>query len=135
MLFESNANFLEGRVSRVRRWKFVITHIDNVGDETTQIGGGRTASKAANSGGTSVDGTDEFGDDLLGAGVVHTVVELGNDGVGRAAEGVEGVLDVGDGPLFNDPGNGSGEGHCTGGEDSEDGRETHGEEAWEGYFG
>jgi hypothetical protein len=37
-------------------------------------------------------------------------------------EVVEGVLNVGGGPL----GNSSGEGHGSGSEDSEDGRETHG---------
>ena len=48
-----------------------------------------------------------------------------------SAEVVEDVLDVGGvGSL----GDGTSEGHSTGSEDSEDSRETHGEDAWEGYL-
>jgi len=128
MPVKSDANFLQGRVSEMRSWKLAIsTHGDNLGNEASECGGSRAASKSTNGGVASANGLDKLGDDVLGTGVVHAIVELGNDGVGRAAEGIEGVLDVGDGPPHGDSGNSGGEGGSTGSEDSKDGRETHGE--------
>ena len=57
-----------------------------------------------------------------------TIVELGKDGVTLVAEGGHSVLDIGDAPLRNDIWDSPSEGHSTGGEDSEDGKETHGGE-------
>jgi len=128
MPVKSDANFLQGRVSEMRPWKLAIsTHGDNLGNEASECGGSRAASKSTNGGVASANGLDKLGDDVLRAGVVHAVIELGNDGVGRAAEGIEGVLDVGDGPPHGNSGNGGGKGGSTGSEDSKDGRETHGE--------
>jgi len=158
MTIKTGVDFLEGCVSELCPWKLAITHGDNASDERSERRASRTAgTKTTEGGGTSLDGSDELVDNVVGAAVVHAAIELGNDGVGRLAEDVEGVLDFGDGPLLRVDGpildgpvlhgpvldgillvglgNGGGEGHSTGSEDSEDGRETHDGEAWEGYFG
>ena len=136
MIVETDTGFLQGRVStKVWPRKLAITHDNNVSDEANQRGGSKTTSKTIKGGGTNVDCSGELDDGVLGAGVVVAIVELGNDYVDRAGEDLEDVLDLGDGSLADDIRDSAGEGHSTGGEDSEDGRETHGEEAWEGYFG
>ena len=72
-----------------------------------------------------VDGIDDLEDNLVGAVVVTTGVELGEESVALGTEVVEDGLQVSVRPL----GDGTGQGQRTGGEDSEDSRETHGEDA------
>ena len=90
---------------------------------------GHTTRMIADGAGTNVDGSDKLGRDILGALVVPAATELGEDGVALVAERVEGTDDVVVGPLRDNFGDGAGEGHNTSSEDSEDGGETHGEEA------
>jgi len=81
------------------------------------------------SAGARINGSSELDGDILRALVVPAVGELGEDAVALVAERVEGLGDIAVGPLRDDFGDGAGERHDTSSEDSEDGGETHGEEA------
>ena len=125
---KTDSDFLEQRVSKVKSWKLANTYGGNFGNDVGDRRATKTTSKATEGGGTSVDGNDELNGNRIRALVVVAVVELGNDRVALLAEVGEGLLDVGVGPLGDDLGDSASEGHGTGSEDSEDGRETHGEE-------
>ena len=131
MALETVCDFLERRVSGARpARKFVATYSDNASDELSEIRG-INAGETANVAFASVDSSIELGDDVAGALVVGTAVELWNDSVELVAEGREFILHGG--PIRNHPrdgdGDGAGEGGGTGSDDDDDGRETHGEEA------
>ena len=129
MALEPICNFLERRVSGARPGrKFVATYSDNASDDLSEIRG-INAGETANVAFASVDSSIELGDDVTGALVVGTAVELWNDSVEHVAEGREFILHGGS--IRNHPrdGDGAGEGGGTGSDDDDDGRETHGEEA------
>lgn len=128
MRVETNGDFLKRRVSEANPWVLADTYGGNVGDNASKHSGTETARETAKGSGTNIDGSNELNNNCIGALVVIAVVELGDDSVALAAEDVEGVLDVRDGPLRDDLGDGAGEGHSTGSEDREDSRETHDEE-------
>jgi len=105
---------------------------DNANDEVDELRGRKEgAAKTTEGRGANTDSNVEVGDDRSRASVVVATGEPGKDGVTRAVEDTEGVLGIGDRPLLNDLGDGAGEGHNTGSEDSEDSRETHDEETLE----
>ena len=128
MRIKTNRDFLKRDVSEANPWVLANTYGDNVGHDVSKRGCAETARKTANGGGTNVDGSNELNDDCIGALVIIAVVELGNNSVALVAEVGEGVLDVRNPPLRDNVGDGAGEDHGTGSEDSEDGRETHDEE-------
>ena len=129
MQVESDNDFLGEGVSEVEPWKLSSTYGDDFDDDISNRKVGETAGVVVDGVGTDVDGSNNLGGDLLSALVVPAAAERGEDAVALVAEGVEGVRDVAVGPLRNDFGDGAGEGHDTSSEDSEDGGETHGEEA------
>lgn len=133
VVLESDRNFLERCMSGVRPWKPVIAYIDDSSDGVGEIGVG-SARKTGNVALGSVDDADELASNRSGAVVVVAAIELRKDAVALVAEAGELALHVG-GPLGGDRGGSADEGHGTGGEDSKDGEETHGEEAGEGYLG
>ena len=113
----------------MRLWKLAQTYGDNVGDDGNERSGSGTSRKRIEGGSTSVDGSNDFVDNFFGACVVGAAVELGGDSTDLVAEVGDSILDVRNGPLRGNLGHCAGEGHSTGSEDSEDGRETHDEEA------
>lgn len=128
MIVQTDSDFLELRVSGVGTRKLVITYSDNVGDDSTESEITRTAGIPAGGGITRVDGGNELEDDLVGAVVVAAAIELLDDGAALVAEVGPGGLELVDRPLLDDFRDSASEGHGTGGEDSEDGGETHCEE-------
>ena len=129
MIIQADGNFLRRRVSGIWLQEHSITYGDNVGDDASDGSSSNPASATSKGGFAIVDCGNQLDDNTGGAIVVVAVVELGNDGVALAVEGVEGVLDVDIGPLRDDLGDSSSKGHSTSSKDSEDGRETHYEEA------
>lgn len=132
VIVQTDSDLLEWRVSGVlaELWRTVTTYGDNVNDdsnETTEVT--ERASETVNVIFTIVDDGNELEDNLVGAVIVVAAVELLNDGAALAAEVGPSVLDLAGGPLRDDLWDGTGESHGTSSEDSEDGEETHGEEA------
>ena len=114
----------------MKPWKLANkAYGDNANDEGSVGEAASTASNATKGGSTSADGNIEVGDDGSSALVIRAGVQTGEDSAARAAEGVEGIIDGGFVPLRDDVGDSAGDSHSTGGEDSEDGGETHDEEA------
>ena len=109
--------------------KFAGTYDSNIGGGGGSCSVTGTTRKSTESIRTSIDGSNELNDDCIGARIVLAAIELGKDSITLVAEVRESVLDVRDRPLRDDLGNNTGEGYSTGSEDSEDGRETHGEGA------
>ena len=108
--------------------KLPKTYVDNVGDKRSDRSVVGTARKTAKSGSLTVNGRTDVADGTVGARVVLAATELGSDSIQLVAEVGENVLDVPNVPLREDLGDSAGQDHRTGGEDSEDGRETHGGE-------
>jgi hypothetical protein len=119
----------------VRLCKITITYGNNIGNDVSETDGSKADIKTTKAGCALVDCDTKLERNRIGAIVVVAVVELRKDIVTLAAEGGDGILDVCGGPLRNNLRDSAGEGHSTGSDDSEDGRETHGEEAGEGYLG
>lgn len=152
MIVETSCAFLESCVSGVRSKNLATTYIDNASDGASEIAVTAAASNTANFVLAIVDDGSDLEDKLLGAIIVPAVTDLGNDSVALVAEGGEGVLDVGvglivgwgcgliggrGGGLIGSWGvglivswDGSGEGHSTGSDNSEDGREAHCKRRW-----
>ena len=128
MVIQTDGDFLGRRMSGIGLREHSITYSDNVSDDTSDSSGSNPASAASKGGFAIVDRGNQLDDNTGGAIVVVAVVELGNDGVALAVEGVEGVLDVDIGPLRNDLGDSPSQGHSTGSDDNEVSRETHYEE-------
>ena len=118
------------RVKCARPLKLIKTYDDDTGEGTgdrssTRL---RTAGDGAEGDITGIDGIDKHFEEYNGARVVKAV-ELGSDGIDRIGEvDKASLLDVGDRPLRRSLDSGASKGHSTGGEDSEDGRESHDEE-------
>ena len=108
--------------------KLPKTYVDNVGDKRSDRSVVGTARKTAESGSLAVNGRSDVADGTVGALIVLAATEFGSDSIQLVAEVGENVLDVPSVPLRDDLGDGAGQDHRTGGEDSEDGGETHGEE-------
>ena len=108
--------------------KLPKTYVDNVGDRRSDCSVVGTARKTAESGSVTVNGRGNFADGIIGARVVLAATEFRSDSIQLAAEVGENVLDVPNVPLRDDLGDGAGQDHRTGGENSEDSGETHGEE-------
>ena len=123
------SDFLKRRVSEADPRVPADTYGDNVANGSSDWRGSGTASNTTKCVGMIVDGSNELNDNRVGALVVIAAIELGNDSVALAAEVGEGLLNVRSGPLRDDFGDSDGECHGTGRKDSEDGRETHDEEA------
>ena len=174
MALKTILNFLGWNVSGLRPLSLIRTYSDNISYGVGVIAVASASRKRPDLGFTIVDGIDELEDNLVGAVVVTTGIELGEESVTLGAEVVEdgwqtgsggiggggvggvggcvggvggfigGIGSVGGGirddirdlvggggggggigPLGDD----TGEGNSAGSEDSEDGRETHGEYA------
>ena len=108
------------RMSEAKSWKPVNAYGGDVG---SNCGGTNTAGKTTKGSGTNVNGSSRPKDNGTGPGAVRAAVELWDDGIALVAEVGE------NGPLHDDLGDRASEGHSTGSEDSEDGRETHDEKA------
>lgn len=128
MGLKTDGDFLESEVSEADPRKLVSTYRDDLNSRFSNHGDAKNAVKSTKSGGALFDGDDKLADDDARARIVVAAVEPGEDIVAVVAEEAKGVRDIGGGPLRNDFGDGAGEGHGTGGEDSEDGGETHDEE-------
>jgi hypothetical protein len=122
---KSGSNFLERRISGLKLQKKATTYNDDLNDDINEVRGGNSRATSLEDGCASLNGDNQLGDNGGGAGVVVAAGELREDRVALAAKGGEGVLDVGGRPLGDDLGDGPSNGHSTGGEDSEDGEETH----------
>lgn len=129
MIVKTVRDCLESLVSGLKRQERATTYSDNPNDNLNEFSGRIPPSTAPKGGCTNVDCGNQLDDNGGGAVVGGAGAELGNESVALVVEGVEGIYDVAGGPLLDDLGDSPGEGHCTGGEDSEDSRETHGEKA------
>ena len=111
----------------VRPWRLAKTYGNQIGCAVSELVVISVASCNRVDGGTAGgDDINELLDELGEARVVLAAVVLGNDGSDICADVVESVLDVRR-PL----GDSTGKGHSTGGEDGEDGGETHDERRFE----
>jgi len=98
---EADRDFLEGSVSGVEFWKLANTYGDCFNNGVSNRERAKTASKTTKDGGTLADGDNDLGGKESRARVIRAATVLGKDGVALVAEVVEGVLDVGIGPLRN----------------------------------
>ena len=108
--------------------KLPKTYAENVGDRRNDRSVVGTARITAEVGSLLLDGRNHGLDDIFGALVLLAAIYLGSDRAQLVAEVVETVRDIHSIPLRDDLGDSGGEGHRASGEDSEDGRETHGKE-------
>jgi hypothetical protein len=125
---ETDGDFLEGKVSEADPLKLLNTYGDDLDSRLSNHEGAKTDVNATNSGGALVDSDNELADNETRARIVVAAIEPGEDGVALSAKEAEGVRHVGGGPLLDDFGDGTGEGHSTSSEDGEDGGEAHDEE-------